>query len=192
MIKSKKDYLEYCKRDKMALGIKASRPRFWLDEIWKYEITLRKCEYLINCKPFLWKIRLLYHKMKKHSLSLKTGFCIPENVFGPGLAIVHRGTIIVSEGAKIGMDCRIHEGVTIGATNKSSNAARIGNKCFIASGAKIIGNINIGNNVAIAAGAVVVSDVLDNCTVGGVPAKKISDNTSRENMPDCLYNRNGD
>ena len=130
------------------------------------------------------KIRLLIEKFRFHRLSIKLGFSIPINVFGPGLAIVHYGTIVVANGAKIGANCRIHEGVTIGATNGSSKAAIIGDNVFIGSGAKIIGEVRISSNVAIAANAVVVRDVIceNGCTVGGVPAKIISSNNSISNM----------
>ena len=47
MIKNKKDYLEFLIQDKIALGRKTKKPK-WNDYIWKYEILLRKCEYLKN------------------------------------------------------------------------------------------------------------------------------------------------
>ncbi len=124
----------------------------------------------------------MQYKYKK--LSIKYGFSIPLNVFGPGLAIVHLGTIVVASGAKVGANCRIHEGVTIGATNKSDKAAIIGDNVFIGSGAKIIGEVHISSNVAVAANAVVVKDVdLPNGgTIGGIPAKLISENTSALNL----------
>ena len=128
------------------------------------------------------KIKQLYYNTKLHNLSVRLGFTIPLNVFGPGLCIVHPGTIVVAGGATIGKNCRIHEGVTIGATNGQSEAATIGDNVFIASGAKIIGNIQICDDVAIGANAVVCSDVLEPCTVGGIPAKVISKNTSRLNL----------
>ena len=43
----------------------------------------------------------------------------------------------------------------------------------IGSGAKILGTITIGNNVEIGANAVVIADVLDNCTVVGIPGRII-------------------
>ena len=90
---------------------------------------------------------------------------------------------MVNRNAKVGKNCRIHEGVTIGATNGQSEAPILGDNVFIASGAKIIGNIKIANNVAIGANAVVVKDILEEgITVGGVPAKKISDNGSELNL----------
>lgn len=39
----------------------------------------------------------------------------------------------------------------------------------------ILSGVTIGNNAVIAAGAVVTKDVLDNCVVGGVPAREIKD-----------------
>ena len=110
---------------------------------------------------------VLHYRFKK--LQFKLGFSIPLNVFGPGLAIVHYGTIVVAEGARIGSNCRIHEGVTIGATNGSSVAPVLGDNVFIGSGAKIIGNIHICNDVQIAANAVVVRDIDRIGTWGGYP-----------------------
>lgn len=185
MIQSKEDLLYYLDRDKKSLCISRKRPKFYSDEVWRFQILLRKREYLSNCKKsLLFLPQKLYYHYKFKKLSLKLGFTIPLNVFGPGLAIVHYGTIVVSEGAKIGANCRIHEGVTIGATNGSSEAAEIGDNVFIGSGAKIIGHVKISSNVAIAANAVVIKDIIseNGCTVGGVPARIISNNTSSLNI----------
>ena len=47
------------------------------------------------------------------------------------------------------------------------------------SGAKIFGAVILGNNMAIGAKAVVNKSFPEgNCTIGGVPAKKICDQTS--------------
>lgn len=184
MITSKKEYQYYLECDKAALGISRKRPRPFTDFIWRFERLLRKYEYYSNCKPypgFIQSLLLLYVKIKYNRMSIRMGFDIPINVIGPGLCIVHPGTIVVSRGAKIGKNLRIHEGVTIGATNGSSKAATIGDNVFIASGAKIIGELSVQDNTAIAANAVVVK----NCTTGtygGVPAVKISNNTSLLNL----------
>ena len=106
-------------------------------------------------------------------MSLKLGFSIPINVFGPGLSIAHYGTIVVNPTARIGKNCRIHEGVTIGATNGDTRSALIGDNVFIGSGAKVIGNICIAPDVAIAANAVVVTNIQEaGTTWGGYPQKK--------------------
>lgn len=185
MIQTKEDLLFYLEQDRKALSISRKSPRRFADEVWKFQRSLRRLEYLTNtCHTGGGKLRLLIEKFRFHRLSIKLGFSIPINVFGPGLAIVHYGTIVVANGAKIGANCRIHEGVTIGATNGSSKAAIIGDNVFIGSGAKIIGEVRISSNVAIAANAVVVRDVVceNGCTVGGVPAKIISNNNSSANI----------
>lgn len=111
------------------------------------------------------------------------GFTIPINVIGPGLSIAHIGTIIIANNAKIGANCRIHEGVTIGATNGSNESALIGNNVFIGSGVKIIGKVIIEDDVAIGANAVVTKNILEKATTwGGIPARKISNNSSSSNI----------
>jgi serine O-acetyltransferase len=55
-----------------------------------------------------------------------------------------------------------------------------GDNVYIGPGAKIFGPIVIGNNVAIGANAVVNKSFQHNCTIAGVPAKVISQKTSKE------------
>ena len=132
---------------------------------------MRCSEYYSNTKSksvMKWIFLFLYKRM-----SLKLGFSIPINVFGPGLSIAHYGTIVVNPTARIGKNCRIHEGVTIGATNGDTRSALIGDNVFIGSGAKVIGNICIAPDVAIAANAVVVTNIQEaGTTWGGYPQKK--------------------
>jgi serine O-acetyltransferase len=180
MITSKKEYLYYLQCDKVALQQIYQKPRYKHDIIWTYQILLRRCEYISNCKNgMFW---LLYNKLIKYRfvvLSQRLGLSIPFNVFGPGMAIVHYGCTVVNQNSKIGDNCRIHEGVTIGTNAFSDKAPQIGNNVYIASGAKIIGDLTIADGVCIGANAVVVKDILDpNISVGGVPARKISDNNS--------------
>lgn len=104
------------------------------------------------------------------------GFSIPPNVFGKGLSIAHRGTIIVNSHSKIGDNCRLHACVNIGTKPGVPDAApTIGDNVYIAPGVKIYGSIHIGNGVVIGANAVVNKDFLeDNVTIAGIPAKIIS------------------
>lgn len=183
MIKSKEELIKYLEMDQIALGRgEAKRPKIIGDEIWKFQRLLRKSEYYNNCKSGLInKIHFYYLKLLYKRLSIKLGFTIPLNVFGPGLSIAHYGTIVVNENAKIGKNCRIHEGVTIGATGGNPKAAQIGDNVFIGSGAKIIGDITIGSDISIGANSVVVKSFTDNnITLAGVPAKKISNTGSQK------------
>lgn len=191
MIKNKKQLLEALKQDARANGRTTIKPYFWGDEIWKFQVVLRKLEYYANMprnKRLMFSLPYLFAKLLYHNMSIKLNFSIPINVFAEGLSIPHFGTIVVSNAATIGKNCRIHEGVTIGATNGSTFAATIGDNVFIASGAKIIGEVKIADNVAIAANAVVTKSIDEpGTTWGGIPARKISDNSSRSNLNSRLF-----
>jgi serine O-acetyltransferase len=49
----------------------------------------------------------------------------------------------------------------------------LGDNVFVGAGAKIVGGVRIGNNVKIGANAVVLSDVPDNSTAVGIPARVV-------------------
>lgn len=192
MIDSKETLRQYLAQDRLALNRQQDkRPGLWKDEIWKFEILLRKLEYDTNCRKGLTaKLIRKYHGFRFHRLSVKLGFTIPVNVFAEGLSIPHYGTIVVHGNARIGKNCRLQEGVTIGATDGSHEAAIIGNNCYFGSGAKVIGAVTIADDVAVGAGAVVTGDILEpGTTWGGVPAKKISDKDSHSNLCGALFDQ---
>lgn len=180
MIHSYKSYLYYLAQDKIALGAAGRKPRLFRDEIWRFEIRLRRAEYADACCRHIWQAPYrLVSRFLYHSLSVRLGFSIPLHVFEEGLSIAHYGYIVVNSNARIGKNCRIQEGVTIGATGGSDKAPRIGDNVFIGSGAKIIGDIRLADNMVVGAGSVVVSSFpTPGITVGGVPAKKISSKDS--------------
>jgi serine O-acetyltransferase len=181
VIFSKTDYHYYLEADRLALGIEREWPDRYINNIWKFERLLRKIEYFINCKKNpLWKPYFSFLRWRFRSLSTTLGFTIPANVFGPGLAIAHRGTIIVNSTARIGANCRIHTGVNIGTqAGFKGKSPRIGNNVYIGPGAKIFGEIELADNIAIGANAVVNKSFLEpGITIAGVPAKKISNKGS--------------
>lgn len=184
-IQSREDLKYYLEQDRIALKREG---KFLKDDIWKFEILLRKSEYYCNCMPGIFRKIGSLNKKRLYRLGRKCGgFNIPINCFGPGLSIAHYGPIVVNDTARIGKNCRIHEGVTIGATGKTGKAAVIGDNCFLATGAKVIGDIKLGNDIAVGANAVVTKSFLeDGITLGGVPAKKISSHTSHDFLADGL------
>ena len=187
MIQNKADYKRYLELDARALGKTRKKPRLIGDDIWKFERLMRKCEYSLTWKGYK-KIFSKLLRWKYLKLSNKMNYSIPLNVFGPGLALVHRGPVVISKYARVGENCRLQTMSVIGATNGENKAAIIGNNVYIAIGAKIIGDITIADNVAIGAGAVVVKSIVEeNTTWGGVPAKKISDNSSRKMLNPKLF-----
>jgi serine O-acetyltransferase len=181
MITSREDYEFYLEADRLALGRKRKRPKIIGDEIWVFQCLLRKLEYYNNCKrSFLWKPYYYFLRHKFHLMSILLGFTIPLNVFGPGLSIGHRGTIVVNENAKLGANCRIHVDVNIGTKAGYSNLApSIGDNVYIGPGAKIFGSINIADGIAIGSNSVVNKSFDEKgITIAGIPAKKISNKGS--------------
>lgn len=190
MISSKETYYEYLRQDQLALGRRNdTKPRLFGDEIWKLERLLRRVEYDKNCKRGpLGAMIAKYHSYRFHRLSVRLGMTLPVNVFGPGLSIPHYGTIVVHANAKIGKNCRLQEGVTIGASGGSHEAATIGNNCYFGSGAKVIGAVRIADDVAVGANAVVTKDILEaGTTWAGAPARKISDKDSHSSLCQSLF-----
>ncbi|WP_299782664.1 serine acetyltransferase [uncultured Formosa sp.] len=181
MIKNKQTYIAYLEADKTALGIPDLSLISLLinfispNQIWKFQKTLRKLEYYNNCKKGgLNKIIYMYLRFKFKRISLKLGFSIPINVFGPGLAIVHYGTIVINSNTKVGKNCRIHACTNIGASGGSKKAPILGDNVYIAPGAKIYGDIQIADNIAIGANAVVhKSFIQEGIMIAGNPAKEI-------------------
>ncbi len=181
MIQSYDDYKYYLEADRLSLGVKRVRPPLFGGDIWKFQRLLRKLEYYLNCKgSALYKPIIFYLKIKFHIFSVLLGFTIPVNVFGPGLSIAQRGTIVVNSKAKIGANCRIHSCVNIGTkAGYSDLAPTIGDNVYIGPGVKMFGNINIANGIAIGANAVVNKSFDEEyISIAGVPAKKINDKGS--------------
>lgn len=93
---------------------------------------------------------------------------------GEGTVLGYQGlAVVIHERAKIGKNCVISQGVTIGGTSKKQGVPIIGNNVYIGAGAKIIGPITIGDEVVIGANAVVTKDIPSRCVVVGTPAKII-------------------
>ena len=150
--------------------------KFLFSPGFQYCVWMRICAFLSS--HLLGRVSLYYPaRLILRRCSIKYGIEIPHQTqIGSGLYIGHWGGIIVHPQAKIGKNCNISQGVTIGQTNRGERAGVpvIGDGVFIGPGAKILGCIRVGNNVAIGANAVVTRDVPENAVVAGIPARILS------------------
>jgi serine O-acetyltransferase len=106
-----------------------------------------------------------------------TGICLPaECEIGPGLYIGHFGPVIVHPRARLGANCNLSQGVTLGAKQSGAKAGAptLGDRVYVGPNAVVIGAIQIGNDVAIGAGAVVLEDVPDRGVVVGNPGRLVN------------------
>jgi serine O-acetyltransferase len=121
-------------------------------------------------KSFLglfWRFVLRHHQ-------IKYGFQIyPETQIGDGFYLGHWGSLVINPNTKIGKNCNIAQGVTIGQQNRGKNTGIpvIGNEVWIGANAVIVGGVMIGNNVLIAPNSYVNFDVPSDSVVMGNPGR---------------------
>jgi len=121
-------------------------------------------------------VMLPYHFWWKW-VEMSTGISIsPDCHIGPGLYIGHFGQIILHGDVVMGTDCNISQGVTLGLASKDGKwgVPTVGDRVYIAPGAKVIGPIHLADGTVVGANAVVLDSTEENDVVGGIPAKVIS------------------
>ena len=131
--------------------------------------------------PIIKQVLTIFGYLWKMTVVLLTGVTISDRAkIGEGLFIAHLGNIVVGHSTVIGNYCSLHQGVTFGGswTDGEWGNPKVGNNLYISAGAVVAGKILVGDNVAIGANAVVIKDVSSNVSVGGVPAKVISEKGS--------------
>ncbi len=97
---------------------------------------------------------------------------------GPGLRIPHPHGVVIGQGVRIGRRAYILQGVTLGGEGgkrrpDGQSGPRLGDDVLIGAGAKLLGPIRVGSRVRIGANAVVNTDLPDDSTAVGVPARVV-------------------
>ncbi len=119
----------------------------------------------------------------------------PGATIGRRLFIDHGTGVVIGETTIIGDDCTLYQGVTLGGTGKDTGKRHptLGNHVMVGAGAKVLGPIVIHDNSRIAAGAVVLTEIPENATAVGVPARvvrvggqKVVDQLDQVHVPDPL------
>ncbi|MGJ8641303.1 MAG: serine acetyltransferase [Opitutaceae bacterium] len=168
-INSKSDLQEFLSADLKHRGLKKLPRLYQLRKpIVHYTVLLRKTEFLLNTASSpLGKFRASVSRLRLKRMGSRLGFTIAPNTFGPGLYLMHWGSIAISAEARIGRNARVHSCVNIAGRQE------IGDNVYLAPGAKLFGDITIGNNVAIGANAVVSTSQPDGVTLMGNPARVV-------------------
>lgn len=135
----------------------------------------------------VYKLYKLNSNLYKHGLRIipflirafmRIIFCCdidPRCKIGEGTCFPHYAmAVMIHKDAVIGKNCIILQCVTIGGRNGYNELPKIGDNVLIGCGAKILGPVKIGNNAKIGANAVVISDIPDNATAVGLPAKIVN------------------
>ena len=117
-------------------------------------------------------------KLLQYTIYLLYNCWIPYNCkIGKGTKLGYGGiAVVIHKDAVIGENCIIGTCVTIGGNKANSGLPIIGDSCYIASGAKVFGEIVIGNESFIGANAVVTKSAPKRSLIAGIPAKVVKEN----------------
>jgi serine O-acetyltransferase len=101
----------------------------------------------------------------------------PQATIGRRLTIAHQGAIVVHPNTRIGDDCLIRQGCTLGAVESRNveEAPILGNGVKLGAGVIIIGRVHVGDNTRIGPNAVVTKNIAANSVVMA-PAPRVFDN----------------
>lgn len=110
----------------------------------------------------------------------------PGAKIGRRFVVDHGMGIVIGETAEVGDDVLLYHGVTLGGTGKDQGKRHptIGNNVLIGCGAKVLGPFKVGDNSRIASNSVVLSEVPENATAVGVPARIVRIGGRRINYAD--------
>lgn len=187
MIKTKQDLIEYINADMSRQPYPKSLVKRLFGrsgKIVRWKVCLRKCKYHYNNRNSI-RHTIAYLMYLARIRKYENKYCseIPINVFGKGLLIWHPEIIIINENAIIGEYCSISSGVVVAQAHDEYPV--IGDYVELMIDCKVLGGIRVADYVRVGAGALVLKNVNDSdVTLGGVPARKISDKGAKE-TPVC-------
>jgi len=124
--------------------------------------------------PIFTRFLRFFCQVARKCIEIITGISLPpECYFGKGLYIGHFGTIIIHSRVRIGNNCNLSPGVTLGwgGRGRNSGVPTLGDRVYIANNAIVIGNVTIGDDAVVGAGAVVTKSVSPRAVVVGNPAR---------------------
>lgn len=111
-----------------------------------------------------------------------TGISIPKSVnAGGGLRIHHFGCVFIHKNTRIGRNCTLRQGVTLGNRHNDGDAPVIGDDVEFGAFAQVLGLVRVGDRAKIGSMSVVLKDVPDEATAVGVPARVIASRPAGEN-----------
>ncbi len=114
-------------------------------------------------------MKIIYQQLYRNAISAEA------NINKTTVFMHHGMGCTVHFNAKIGVNCRIFQNVTIGAKwtnqNRDIQVPVIADNVLIVAGAVILGNVKIGQGSIIGDNAVVTKDVPPYCISTGIPTK---------------------
>jgi serine O-acetyltransferase len=176
-------YLDY--RRYFAAGAKngvsviAFTQGFWASTVYRISHWAMTCCRVPVLRTIVKAVCIVSQKL----IEIITGICIPGGCnIGPGLYIGHFSGIFLDSQARIGSNCNIAQGVTIGEGGRGElhGVPTLGDRVHVGANAVILGKITIGNDAVIGPGAVVMISVPPTGVAMGNPARVVGNSGSFE------------
>jgi serine O-acetyltransferase len=148
-------------------------PRAWLREqsIWSVAVYRFGRWADRQDEPARWLWGRLYWLVYRIVETL-TGISISKGVeVGGGLRIHHFGNIVVHDGARLGANCTLRQGTTIGSQVEGGPLPVLEDDVDVGAYGQILGGVRIGRGARIGAMSLVLIDVPPGATAVGVPAR---------------------
>lgn len=121
--------------------------------------------------------RIIPFLLKGSIYLFNNSFIDPSTRIGKNCTLGYRGmSVVIHKRAVIGDNVTIGTCVSIGGNKKERGVPIIEDNCYIATGAKILGNITIGHGSFIGANTVVTRSIPCKSLVSGIPGKVIKEN----------------
>lgn len=172
--------VQIVREDWIAHGREWTRPGFRAVAVHRFGVWRMGIRWKLFRAPFSVAYRILFRHVRN-----VYGIELPYSVgLGRRVVIEHQGCIVIHGDARIGDDCTIRQGVTIGnrTQDRPLDAPVIGRGVNIGAGAKLLGNISLGDGASIGANAVVLSDVPPGALAVGIPAKIVAPTSNAERL----------
>lgn len=152
---------------------------FWASTVFRFSHWARERLDLPGLRLIVRVLCILLEKF----IELFTGISIPPKCnIGAGFYIGHFGGIFIDGDCRLGSNCNIAQGVTIGKGGRGDlwGIPALGDRVHIGANAVLLGNITIGDDAVIGPGAVVMSSVPPRGVVMGNPGRVIGTDGSFE------------
>jgi serine O-acetyltransferase len=157
---------------------------------------LRRWMFTLRAPKVIRKALSLFSSTLQVCTIVVTNIDLPVTAeIGPGLYIPHTGFVVVTVGARIGNNCTLTQGVTIGhgrgGKRSEDGMPVIGDRVYVGPSSVVMGGITVGHDALIGAGAIVIRAVPAGGVVVGNPARVISTRGSFDliNYPGMLADK---
>lgn len=163
--------LQILREDYRSHGCDWTKPGFRAVAIHRFGVWRMQIRSRFLRAPFSFLYKVLFRRCRN-----RYGIELPFTVrLGRRVIVEHQSGIVVHGCSRIGDDCILRQGVTLGNRNldRPLEAPTLGARVNVGAGAKILGPVTIGDDAVIGANAVVLIDVPPGALAAGVPARLV-------------------